>query len=265
LGGGIGSEIIKSRNVKDLKMDEWFRTLAAESDLPEDVARQLREAGFAVLQGAVAPTRCAQLAEAYDAAVLVAHPDDVSIKNSTRVHDFVNRGEYFDEIYIYRPLLAACCSILSRPFRLSTMLARTLEPGTTAQPLHADFKWQAEGWPMVGFILMVDAFRSDNGTTRFVPGSHLVTNVPGDVMQDATADYEGQVLACGEAGSMILYNGSIWHGHTANRSDKPRRSIQGAFIGRETPAAMNQASRIRPETLGRIGGLARYLLDLEGI
>ena len=25
-------------------------------------------------------------------------------------------------------------------------------------------------WPLVGFILMVDEFRPDNGATRFVPG-----------------------------------------------------------------------------------------------
>lgn len=27
-------------------------------------------------------------------------------------------------------------------------------------------------WPLVGFILMIDEFRPDNGATRFVPGSH---------------------------------------------------------------------------------------------
>jgi hypothetical protein len=32
-------------------------------------------------------------------------------------------------------------------------------------------------------------------------------------MQDATADYTGQVSACGPAGSVVIYNGSVWHGH----------------------------------------------------
>jgi len=246
-------------------MDEWFKEIAAESDLPEEAARQLRDIGYVVIDGPVAHIKCAQLSEAYDAAVLAAHPDDVSIKGSTRIHDFVNRGPTFDELYLYGPLLAACCRVIGRPFKLSTMLARTIEPGATAQALHVDFKRDAIGWPMIGFIIMIDEFRSDNGTTRFVPGSHMIPHAPGDIMQDPTAVYEGQALACGPAGSMIIYNGSIWHGYTANRSARPRRSIQGAFIRREALSGGNLISRMRPETLERIGGLATYLLDLDSI
>jgi hypothetical protein len=230
-------------------MDEWLNTIAAEYDLPEAAALQLRDAGYVVVEGPVAEVECAQLAQAYDAAVLAAHPDDVSVRSSTRVHDFVNRGPEFDELYLYGPLLAACCRVIGRPFKLSTLLARTLEPGAPAQGLHVDFKRDAAGWPMVGFILMVDEFCSDNGATRFVPGSHLATHAPDDVMNDLTAGYVGQVLACGCAGSLIIYNGSVWHGHTANRSTKRRRSLQGAFIRREAQAAIDQAARIRPATL----------------
>jgi hypothetical protein len=158
-------------------MDEFFRAIAAESKLPESIARQLTDAGYVVIEGPVAHNKCEQLAKAYDAAVLAAHPDDVRISSSTRISDFVNRGPDFDELYIYGPLLAACCQIIARPFRLSTMHARTLEPGTPVESLHVDFKREDDGWPMVGFIVMVDEFRSDNGATRFVPGSHLATNV----------------------------------------------------------------------------------------
>jgi ectoine hydroxylase-related dioxygenase (phytanoyl-CoA dioxygenase family) len=243
--------------------DEWFKEIAAQSELEEDLARQLLELGYVVIPGPVSQARCAQLAEAYDAAVLAAHPDDVSVRNSTRVHDFVNRGPDFDEFYVYGPILAACCRIIARPFKLSSMLARTLEPGAAAQALHVDFKRQGNGWPMVGFIFMVDEFRSDNGATRFVPGSHLAPNLPADVLKNATADYEGQVLACGPAGSIIIYNGSAWHGHTANRSANRRRSIQGAFIRRDAQSGGNLPARMRPETLARIGPLAKYLLDVN--
>lgn len=53
---------------------------------------------------------------------------------------------------------------------------------------------------------------------------------------------------------------SVWHGHTANRVGEPRRSIQGAYIRRDAEPAVNQAKRIRPETLSRIGHLAKYVL-----
>ena len=250
------------KEIEPLHTDQWFREIEANYCLPDDVARQLRDIGYVVIEGAVAQAKRVQLSEAYDAAVLAAHPDDVSVRSSTRVHDFVNRGHCFDKLYIYAPLLAACCHVIAQPFKLSTMLARTLLPGTPAQELHVDFKRDDEGWPMIGFIFMIDEFQSDNGTTRFVPGSHMLPYSPDEVMKDAAADCEGQTLACGPAGSIIIYNGSIWHGHTANRSDKQRRSIQGAFIRRDAQSAVNWAARIRPETLARIGSLAKYLLDL---
>jgi ectoine hydroxylase-related dioxygenase (phytanoyl-CoA dioxygenase family) len=142
------------------------------------------------------------------------------------------------------------------------MLARTLNPNSTAQPLHVDFRREADEWPMVGFIIMVDEFRSENGATRFVPGSHLWPQVPGDLMEDPTADYEGQVSVCGPAGSVVIYNGSMWHGHAANRTGQPRRSIQGAYIRRDAQSAINQAARISPDTLSRISALAKYVLAI---
>ena len=57
-----------------------------------------------------------------------------------------------------------------------------------------DFRRQADGWPMVGFIMMVDEFRTDNGATRFVPGSHKWPTLPTDFQKDTSADYEGQVV-----------------------------------------------------------------------
>ncbi len=245
-------------------MDDWHNVIAAESELPPDAARQLDDSGFVVLPGPVIPGGCARLSGAYDRAVSTADPADVSIRSSTRIHDFVNRGPELDGIYIYRPLLAACCRIIGRPFKLSTLHARTLEPGAPAQPLHVDVQREADGWPLVGFIVMVDEFHTENGATRFVPGSHRLPHGPGDVMRDTTDANEEEILACGPAGSILIFNGSAWHGHTANRSTGRRRSIQGAFISREARSAIDQASRMRPETFRRIGDLAKYLLNIAG-
>ena len=236
-------------------IDDWHAAMKDEFELPPEAARQLGNLGFVVLPGPAIPGGCERLSEAYDQAVAAAAPEDVSIRSSTRVSDFVNRGPEFDGIYLYGPLLAACCRIIGRPFKLSAMLARTLEPGAPEQPLHVDVQRGADGWPLAGFILMVDEFRPENGATRFVPGSHWLEGEP-------SAACGEPVLACGPAGSIILFNGSVWHGHTANRSTGRRRSIQGAFIPREARAAIDQASRIRPETTGRIGELARYVLDI---
>src|SRR5712692_1573447 len=113
---------------------------------------------------------------------------------------------------------------------------------------------------MVGFIFLLDEFRCDNGATRFLPGSPKWSAAPSDLMSDPAADYEGQVQACGPAGSMIVYNGSVWHGHTANSTATPRRSIQGEYIRLEAPSVFNLSARMRSDTLARISPLAKYVL-----
>lgn len=223
---------------------------------------QLIDDGFVVIPGPAIDGGHAQLADAYDRAVSTAERENVSIRTSIRVSDFVNRGPEFDAIYIYPPLLAACRLIIGQPFKLSTMHARTLQPGAPAQGLHVDVKYQADGWPLVGFIVMIDEFHDENGATRFVPGSHVLPREPGEVMEDLSETQEGQVLACGPAGSMIIFNGSTWHGFTANRTAGCRRSIQGAFIPREATAGTDQAARMRPETFARISDLAKYVLNV---
>jgi ectoine hydroxylase-related dioxygenase (phytanoyl-CoA dioxygenase family) len=231
-------------------------------ELSAYACQELDEAGFTVVPGPVPTTDLARLAAAYDAVINSAEAEDVRVGSSTtRVRDFVNRGPEFDGLYLHPPVLKACCRIIKEPFRLSTIHARTLRAGLPAQNLHVDFERDAHGWTMVGFIFMVDEFRDDNGATRFVPGSHLWSAVPPDlVLGDLKTDYPGQAVACGPAGSMIIFNGSVWHGHTANSRREPRRSIQGAYIRRDAESGENLPARMLPETLSRIGQLAKYLL-----
>ena len=246
--------------------NDWHSIIASQSHLPPDVARQLRDLGFVVIPGPVIPGGCKRLSEAYDRAVATADPVDVHIRNSKssiRIDDFVNRGAEFDGIYIYPPLLAACCQIIGGPFKLSGIRARTVNPHAPAERLHVDVKYRAHEWPLVGCILMVDAFDAENGATRFVPGSHLQPREPGEVMSSTQDAHEEQVLACGPAGSVIIFNASVWHGHGANRSARPRRSIQAHFVSRKAQASPeDHSSRMRPETLQRINDLAKYVLDV---
>jgi hypothetical protein len=244
-----------------LQMDDWFKEIESCYELPERALQELLDSGFVVIPGPLASERLEHLALAYDLAVACATPPDLSVgSETTRVHDFVNRGPEFDELYIHRPILEACSHVIGQPFKLSALLARTVRPRSRAQTLHVDFRADADGWPMVGFIFMVDDFRRDNGATRFVPGSHKWATIPVEVMEETASEHECQVTACGAAGSIILYNGSVWHGHTANGSDAPRRSIQGAFIRRVAESGLVWAARILPQTRARISPLAKYLL-----
>lgn len=233
--------------------DPWFESLAGSAALSQSELLALQEDGFVVTRGPVLATALPGLSGAYDSAFLQA--DRVDVKEgstTTRVLDFVNRGPEFDGLYLHAPLLEACCKIIKEPFRLSNLVARTLNPGKVPKKLHVDFPNDDDGWPMVGFIFMIDSFRPENGATCFLPCSQGLTTAPDT--------FDGVVPACGPAGSMLIYNGSVWHEHGPNLTDSPRRSVQGALIRRREQPSTDWQTRMRPETLSRLGPLATYVL-----
>jgi hypothetical protein len=240
---------------------DWFDTMAARNELPPGATSALLDCGFVVLRDVV-PRECATaLTDAYDTALSTATGSDLKVgSTTTRVSDLVNRGADFDELYILPVLLDACCRVIGGPFKLSSLVARTLRPRTPAQELHVDVRRTSMDWPLLGFLFMVDGFRPENGATRFVPGSQHWLHAPEDTLSDPRADHEAQELACGPTASLVVFHGSTWHGHTANTSDQPRRSVQGAFIPRNGQAATDFARRMSPETHSRLSPLARYVL-----
>jgi len=110
---------------------------------------------------------------------------------------------------------------------------------------------------------MVDDFRPDNGATRFVPGSHRWTETPAQVLADCAAPHADEVITCGPAGSLILFDASTWHGYTANSSSSGRRSMQGTFIPRSGRAATDFLARMQPSTFARLSATACEVIGIE--
>jgi ectoine hydroxylase-related dioxygenase (phytanoyl-CoA dioxygenase family) len=109
---------------------------------------------------------------------------------------------------------------------------------------------------------MVDEFCPENGATRFVPGTHRWPGSPEGGESELRNDRDDQDLGCGPAGSLLIFNGSAWHGHTANTTDGPRRSIHGSFIPRTGKSATDFGVRMTPGTRARLSPLALELLSV---
>jgi len=223
--------------------------------LAADLADQLHTEGVIVMRSVLSETETLTMTSAYDRAVQGACADDISVgSTTTRVTDFVNRGAAFDKLYVNAMLLDACRLVIGDAFRLSSMHARTLHRHAVAQRLHVDQAADRDGFPLLGFIYMIDGFSNENGATRFIPGSQY------DEHLDAARDI---VDAVGPAGSLIVFNGSLWHGHGANRTKLPRRSLQGAFIRRRDQPATDFRGRMSRETFDRLGARAKLVLGFD--
>jgi hypothetical protein len=234
---------------------------AGSGVLPIAAKADLEACGFVMLPGPFAVEQLRAVADAYDAEAGAAMGADIHVgSTSTRVVDFVNRGPLFDPVYVYPPLLDAAALTIGPTFKLSSLHARTLRPGSTVLDIHVDVEHDSTDWPLLGFIFMVDAFTPDNGATRFIPGSQRGGHSPLDAR---LGEYTAQVVsASGPAGTLLDFNGSTWPGQGVNGSNRSRRSLQGAFIPRGGRGGTDFLGRMSPETRARLGTVARQVLEI---
>lgn len=104
------------------------------------------------------------------------------------------------------------------------------QPGGPAGGLHAD--WPLGGvpqpWPSWPFLIqtlwMLTDFTPENGATRIVPGSHLTGRSPDPAMKQPS-----EIQAIGKKGSVLIWNGAVWHANGANTTADQHR--MGANLG----------------------------------
>ena len=226
--------------------------------------------GFVILEGVIAPGWLAGLRHAFDA--IFAREDDkagaevAQMEGVRRLADLVNKGTVFDAVYLQPALLTAVFHVLQRPFKLHSLNGHDPLPGSGLQGLHTDWgQPTVPGGPyhVVNSMWMLDDFTRVNGATRCVPTSHRKPGRIADHVADPLADHPEQVHLTGRAGSVAVFNGSLWHSSYRNLTDAPRRTLHCAFIAREHPQQTNQREYLQPATAQRLSPLARYILDVE--
>ncbi len=182
-----------------------------------------------------------------------------------RLSDLVNKGIVFDPIYI-QPLLLTCVAhILKQPFKIYSLNGHDPLPDQGQQALHSD-GGKSVGPPiqhqLVNSMWMLDDFTPNNGATRVVPGSHLEFQTVRELIDDSLATHPEEILLCAPAGSVAVFNGSIWHSCTQNNSLQKCRALHCAFSLRHMDQQTDQKSHLKPETENRLSSLSRYILDV---
>jgi ectoine hydroxylase-related dioxygenase (phytanoyl-CoA dioxygenase family) len=90
---------------------------------------------------------------------------------------------------------------------------------------HRDFPRILNGYLMsINTFFAIDEFTKENGATFFVPGTHQKEGRPADWYLDAHA-----VSAECPAGSMLVFDSTIWHASGDNASGKDRLALNQQF------------------------------------
>jgi ectoine hydroxylase-related dioxygenase (phytanoyl-CoA dioxygenase family) len=198
--------------------------------VPEPVACAARvvEDGFAILERAIEPELVAALTAAIDRSMdalgVPFGPNEFLGTRTRRLFNGLARDPLFARVPAHEAVLPVVERVLDPECLLSSLTAVEMNPGETAQPLHADDGSIPLARPHAPItctaIWALTDFTEENGGTRVVPGSHRADHAPRRDERDAPA--RTTVMP---AGSVLVYHGSLWHGGGANASHGRRLAI----------------------------------------
>ena len=230
----------------------------ANSALSKRECESLDREGYVVLPYLIDAAWLERLKTAFDSEYEKGGRSRAYESGTRHVDDLVNRGAVFEGIYTHPRALAAVHHVLRDEFRVAQVGGRDPLPGYGQQGLHADWTARARGEPfrIVAAICLLDNFTADNGATRVVPGTHHMLNPPPKSFANPSSRHPQQEVIVAHAGSILVFNGHLWHSGTANRSNRSRRVVQCCFVGRDEL----RFSRIKVNAPDSLSPAARYLL-----
>lgn len=98
-------------------------------------------------------------------------------------------------------------------------------PETFQTTFHMDFPRYLQGYlASINLFYAIDEFREDNGATIVAPGTHQRPERPSDEELEAK-----RVAVVCPAGSMLVFDSTLWHAAGANASGRDRLAINHQF------------------------------------
>jgi ectoine hydroxylase-related dioxygenase (phytanoyl-CoA dioxygenase family) len=144
-------------------------------------------------------------------------------RKTTRIYNLLVYGKLYERIPVHEHVLPIVERVLDPGCLVSSLSSIAIGPGERPQPIHADDQLIPIPKPHVPIVCnsmwALTDFTDENGATRIIPGSHRRECSP-----DYFAEY-ASVPAVMSRGSVMIYNGSLWHGGGANRTETRRIGI----------------------------------------
>lgn len=228
--------------------------------------------GYFVIEGVIDPALCRRLESAISTGLL-----------GVRAAVGVDRLENARELGVVRiPMLFddAFLEVLEHPVMLD-VVDRTVGPtatlhlqnGFSLPPIadsgdtsdvfqlafHPDFPRYLNGYlASVNVMLAVDAFTANNGGTLVVPGTHQRAERPSTEYLEARA----VPVEC-PAGSLVVFDSTLWHAAGRNHSDRDRKAINHQFTRSWLKPQIDYVRALPAELSERLSERTRKLLGWD--
>jgi ectoine hydroxylase-related dioxygenase (phytanoyl-CoA dioxygenase family) len=233
---------------------------------PEDVQCHLERIardGYTVVEDAIEPELVDALAD--DLLRLERGKDIRPARNdfegtrTVRIYNLLVYGEIYERIPVHGSVLPIVEGVLDPGCLVSSLSSIVIQPGETAQPIHADDQLIPLAKPhaptVCNSMWALTDFTEANGATRVVPGSHLYDHSP------TYGQRYDSIPAEMKKGSVLVWHGSLWHGGGANRTDERRIGIAMNYCAGYIRQQENQQLGI-PREIAR--GFSPRLRELVG-
>src|SRR5262245_3728387 len=196
-------------------------------ELASQLERMARD-GFTIVEGVIDAAAVSRLRDDVERLEreLGAQPASNLFEglHTTRIYNLLARGAIYQQVPVHERVLPIVEGVLDRGCLVSSLSSIAIGPGEAAQPLHADDQLIPLPKPHVSIICnsmwALTDFTIQNGATRLVPGSHRADRSPkpfGEPVEIRAAEMK--------AGSVLVFDGSIWHGGGANTSSEWRLGL----------------------------------------
>ncbi|CAN5144441.1 phytanoyl-CoA dioxygenase family protein [soil metagenome] len=194
--------------------------------MSQAVVDQVKRTGYAIVENAIEPDLIDGLNEALDRLEhdLAAKPAMNAFEghHTVRIYNLLAHNPIFARVPVHPSVLPIIDGVLGDGCLISSLSSIAIDPGETAQPIHSDdqiIPLEKPHSPLVcNSMWALTDFTEENGATRLVAGSHLKES------PTYGGSYE-TVAAEMPKGSVLIWDGSLWHGGGANRSAARRTGI----------------------------------------
>jgi ectoine hydroxylase-related dioxygenase (phytanoyl-CoA dioxygenase family) len=185
--------------------------------------------------------------------------------DNQRVFSLLNKGAEFVDLVQHEPVLQLMQEVLGYNFLLSSTHANITGPGGASMYVHADQTFCRAPWPPYALVAnsmwMLDEFTEANGATRIVPDSHLWNRQPDYVAGEGNVE---TVPVCAPAGSVMVFDGRLWHQTGENTTpDGYRRGILNYYCRGYIRQQQNFFAGLAPDVLKDATPRLRQLLGWE--
>ncbi len=205
--------------------------------MADDILRNLRADGFALVEGVIPPGEVKRIRDNVQRAV-----ERHEAGGSSGIMNLLAHHQSFAEYLADDRILAVARALMGEGIRTSFTEPISNRPGAPRGGWHADWPFHQknaaripapypDAFVSLSSVWMLSPFTRENGGTLVVPGSHRESHNPtADIGVDPMAPSPTEFQATGDAGTVLLFDARLWHAVAPNESDGPRVAMRVCYV-----------------------------------